>query len=164
MKKFPVFYASFRMPLFIIIVAFIVALAVLRSAFADTPLTWDTPYGTFGLPFSATEALIGYDGVVKQSIAGFSLPVYNDPKGIISLEIGAIAPWQTNEATIQPYCAIGHDLLREIPYLSQFQSAHLNAFGRFDSGAGKAGAGISFSYSFAGGTAPATVAATKPNP
>jgi len=133
------------------------------SVYADaTPLTWQTPYGTFGLPYTATEALIGYDGIIKEAIAGFSLPVYTDPKGIIALQVGAIAPWQTNQATIQPYVAAGHDLLREIPYLSQFQSAHLNLFGRWDSGSGKAGAGISFSYGFAGGTSPAVTNSTPP--
>jgi hypothetical protein len=134
-------------------------LFVLKPAFSDSQeLTWQTPYGTFGLPFSATEALIGYDGIIKEAIAGFSLPVYADPKGIVSLQVGAIAPWQTNQATIQPYVAAGHDIMREIPYLSKFQSAHLNVFGRWDSGSGKAGAGISFSYGFAGGSSPATTA------
>jgi hypothetical protein len=133
------------------------------SAYAD-PLVWQTPYGTYGLPFSATEALIGYDGITKEAIAGFSLPVYTDPKGIVALQVGAIAPWQTNQATIQPYVAAGHDILREIPYLSQFQSAHLNVFGRWDSGSGRAGAGISFSYGFAGGASPATVASGSVTP
>lgn len=115
-------------------------------------LTWDTPVGTFGLPFKAIEALTGYDGINKQAVAGFSLPVYTDPLGIVALQIGAIAPWQTNEATIQPYVALGHDILRDIPSLDEYQSLHLNAFGRYDSGNGRAGAGISFSYAFAGGT------------
>lgn len=116
------------------------------------PLVWQTPYGTIGLPFTASEALIGYDGILKQTIAGVSLPIYTDPKGIVSLQVGAVAPWQTNQATIQPYVGAGHDILREIPYLSQFQSAHLNVFGRYSSATGKAGAGISASYAWAGGS------------
>lgn len=115
-------------------------------------LIWQTPVGTFGLPFKATEALIGYDAVNKQAIAGASLPVYTDPKNIVVLQLGAISPWQTNEAGVQPYVAAGHDILRDIPALQGYQSLHLNVFGRWDTGNGKAGAGIGFSYAFAGGT------------
>lgn len=115
-------------------------------------LTWQTPLGTFGLPLNATEALIGYDGINKQAIAGFSLPVWTDPKNIIALQVGAIAPWQTNEVAIQPYIAAGHDILRDIPALQGYKSLHLNIFGRYDAGAGKAGAGIGVSYAFAGGS------------
>lgn len=115
-------------------------------------LTWQTPLGTFALPLNATEALIGYDVVNKQAIAGVSLPVWTDPKNILVFQLGAIAPWQTNEAGIQPYFALGHDILRDIPALQGYQSLHLNVFGRWDTGNGRAGTGISFSYSFAGGT------------
>lgn len=73
------------------------------SVYAD--MTWDTPYGTIGLPLQSSEALIGYDAVLKQAVAGFSLPVYSDPKKILSLQIGAVAPWQTNGATVEPYVA-----------------------------------------------------------
>lgn len=123
-------------------------------AVARADMTWDTPIGTIGLPLTATEALIGYDAVLKQSIGGFSIPVYTDPKRIVSLQVGAVLPWQTNGPTIEPYVAAGHDILREIPGLSQYQSAHLNVFGRYASNQGKAGLGVSFSYSFV--TAPTT--------
>lgn len=116
-------------------------------SFAD--LTWETPIGTIGLPLTATEALIGYDAVLKQSIGGISVPIYTDPKKFVALQAGAVAPWQTNGPTIEPYLALGHDILREIPLLSQYQSAHLNVFGRYASNQGKAGLGVSFSYSFA---------------
>lgn len=119
------------------------------SLTCQADLTWNTPIGTVGLPLSATEALVGYDAVLKQSIGGFSLPVYTDPKKIVSLQLGAVAPWQTNGPTIEPYLAAGHDILREIPVLSQYQSAHVNVFGRYASNQGKAGVGVSFSYSFA---------------
>lgn len=122
----------------------------LTPAHAD--FVWNTPLGIIGLPFSATEALVGYDAVVKQAIAGFSLPVYQDPKSIITLQVGAITPWQQNGPTVQPYVAAGHDILKEIPGLSQYKSAHLNVFGRWDTDQGKAGAGLSFSYAFAGGS------------
>ena len=116
-------------------------------AHADT-LVWDTPYGKIGLPFSATEALMGYDAVLKQAVAGFSLPVYTDPKQIVSLQVGAVAPWPTNGPSVEPYVAAGHDILRDIPSLNEFSSLHLNVFGRYATQQGKAGLGVSFSYSF----------------
>jgi hypothetical protein len=123
-------------------------------AHAD-PLVWQTPYGQIGLPFEATEALIGYDAVQKQAIGGMSVPFYTDPKGIIAIQVGAIAPWPIgNQATIQPYLAAGHDILKEIPSLNQYQSLHLNIFGRYDTALGRAGVGLSFSYSFASPSVP----------
>lgn len=118
-------------------------------------LTWQTPIGTIGIPLEATEALVGYDGVVKQAIAGLSLPVYVSPGDLIALQLGAVAPWQTNGPTIEPYVAAGHDIAREIPGLSQYKSLHINVFGRYVSNQGKAGAGISCSYSFLGPVATA---------
>lgn len=127
-------------------------LGLLASIAMADPLVWQTPVGTFGLPFSATEALLGYDAVAKQAIAGFSVPVWTDPKNIVALQVGAVAPWQNHDATIQPYIAAGHDILRDIPGLSQYQSIHLNVFGRYDSSKGKAGVGVGVSYAFAGGS------------
>lgn len=126
-------------------------MATVGAANADS-LVWNTPYGTIGLPFSSTELLVGYDGILKQAIGGASLPVYTDPKKIISLQVGAVAPWPTNGAGVEPYIAVGHDIAREIPYLQQFASFHLNAFGRYATAQGKAGAGISASYSFGSGS------------
>lgn len=133
----------------IILMLGILALFYKSSIAGD--LTWTTPIGTFGLPFNATEALIGYDGINKQAIAGASLPIWTDPKNIVVLQLGAIAPWQTNEVGVQPYIGLGHDILRDIPALQGYQSLHLNLFGRWDTGNGRAGAGIGFSYAFAGG-------------
>lgn len=130
----------------------IVILGFVAVAHAD--LAWVTPLGIIGLPVTATEALIGYDAVLKQSIGGFSLPVYTDPKGFVALQVGAVAPWQTNGPTIEPYLGLGHDILKEIPGLSQYKTCHLNVFGRYASNQGKAGLGVSFSYSFAGGELP----------
>jgi hypothetical protein len=132
-----------------------------ERACADT-LQWQTPMGTFGLPFTATESLLAYDGINKVAVAGFSLPVYTDPKGIVALQLGAVAGWQTNEALVQPYVALGHDIAREIPFLAQYNSFHLNLFGRWDSGNGKAGAGVGVSYGFGGGTL--TAPPTTPAP
>lgn len=136
MNKFPAFLAVF------------LTISVMLPIWCDASLTWETPVGTIGVPLEATEALIGYDAVLKQSIAGISLPVYTDPRKLFSLQLGAVAPWQTNGPTIEPYCAGGLDMLKLIPGLSQYQSAHLNVFGRFASQQGKAGVGVSFSYSF----------------
>ena len=149
----PKFYVF---PLFFVFVAAIMIFA-LGMVHAD-PLQWQVPYfGTVNLNLTTSEALVGYDAVLKQSIGGVSLPVWTDPKGIVTLQAGAVAPWPTNAATVEPYLAAGHDILREIPGLSQFNSCHLNVFGRYATSQGKAGAGISFSYAFAGGTsAPST--------
>lgn len=113
-------------------------------------LVWDTPYGRIGLPFQATEAVLGYDAILKQAIGGMSLPVYTDPKSIVSLNVGAVAPWPVgNQATIQPYLSASHNILKEIPTLNQFQSLGVNVFGRYVPGQGKCGLGVSFSYAFA---------------
>ena len=117
-------------------------------AHADT-LTWDTPVGEFNLNLQTTEALLGYDAILKQSIGGASLPIYQDPKDIVTLEVGAVGVWPTNGAGVEPYISAGHDILREIPYLSQFNSCHLNIFARYATPQGKAGLGLSFSYAFA---------------
>ena len=113
-------------------------------------LQWQTPIGLLNLDATTTQALVGYDAVLKQAIGGASLPVYTDPKGIVTLQLGAVAPWPVgNQATVQPYISAGHNLLKEIPALSVYQNAAVNVFGRYDPGQGKAGAGISFSYAFA---------------
>ena len=112
-------------------------------------LVWQTPFGTVGLPFTATNALIGYDAILKQAIGGASVPVYTDPKAIVSVNLGAVAPWPVgNQSTIQPYISASHNILKEIPTLNQFQSLGVNIFGRYDPALGKAGMGISFSYAF----------------
>jgi len=115
-------------------------------SFAD--LVWQTPYGQIGIPLQQTEALIGYDGILKQAIAGASLPVYTDPKAIISIQVGAVAPWPTTAPAVEPYVGVGHDILKEIPGLNQYKSLHLNIFGRYAATqGGKFGAGASVSYS-----------------
>jgi hypothetical protein len=140
------------MKIFPLWIAFVLGIALLglatTKAFAD-PLVWQTPYGTIGLPFSATEALLGYGAISREAIAGASLPVYADPKNIIALEVGAVTAWPTNGAAVEPYLAIGHNIAQEIPILAQFKSLHLNAFGRYVSETGKADVGVSVSYAFA---------------
>jgi len=112
------------------------------------PLKWSTPYGDFNLNLMSTEALLGYDAILKQSIGGASVPVYTSPKNVVALQIGAVAVWPVNGAVVEPYIAIGHDIAREIPFLADFSSFHLNAFGRYATEQGKAGVGVSASYSF----------------
>lgn len=124
--------------------------AIVIPAWGD--LTWDLGnYGTIGLPFQSTEAIIAYDSIGKQALAGASLPVYTSPKNILTLEVGAVAGWQTNGAVVQPLIAVSHDLLPEISQMTglpAFKSAHLGVFARYDATTGKAGVGPSFSYSF----------------
>jgi len=120
-----------------------------RYAFAND-LTWVTPVGTFGLPFQASEALVGYDAVLKQAIGGVSLPVYTDPLGFAALQLGAVAAWPNNGSGVEPYVALGHDFAKEIPALAEYKTVHLNVFGRYATERGKAGVGVSVSYSFAG--------------
>lgn len=117
---------------------------------ANATVTWDTPAGVFNLDLTTTETLIGYDAVLKQAIAGASLPVYTDPKGIVTLQVGAVAPWPNeNEATVQPYISAGHNILKEIPGLQEYQNVAANVFARYVPEQGKAGVGISLSYQFA---------------
>lgn len=130
------------------------ALGLLATLGHSDPLVWKTPYGTVGLPLDATEILSGYDGILKQAIAGASVPFYVDPKNIITASVGAVAPWpNANGPAVEPYVGIGHDVLREIPTLNQFKSLHLNVFGRYAAtSGGRFGAGASLSYAFAGGS------------
>lgn len=138
-----------RSPLFIFAIVIIAILGVIESAFSD-PLIWDTGYGTVDLRLQSSESVVGYDGVLKQAIAGIALPVYTDPKGIVTLHLGAGAPWPVgNQSTIQPIVMLGHNLLKEIPGLSQYSNIQLNAFGRWATNRGEAGAGIALSYAFA---------------
>lgn len=137
--------------------AFVAGIFALSAAMAHAdvldgpkPLQWQVPYvGLVNLNLTTSEALVGYDGVLKQAVGGFSLPVWSDPKGIVSLQAGAVAPWPTNGSTVEPYLAAGHDILKEIPGLGEYSSCHLNVFGRYATAQGKAGAGVSFSYAFA---------------
>jgi hypothetical protein len=133
-------------------VIFALTLCYLKGSaicYADQ-LQWQIPYvGLINLNLNSTEALLGYDAVLKQAIGGASLPIWTDPKGIVALQVGAVAPWPTNGAGVEPYISAGHDIAKEIPGLNQYKSIHLNVFGRYSSSTGKAGSGVSFSYSFA---------------
>lgn len=130
----------------ILSVFIVLGLSVISRA---DPLQWQVPYvGTVNLNLNTTEALIGYDAVLKQAIGGVSLPVWTDPKGFVSLQVGADAPWQTNGATIEPLILAGHDIAKEIQGLNEFKDLHINIFGRWASESGKAGSGIAISYSF----------------
>ena len=141
-----------RSPVFLFALALMAVLWAITAVHAD--MTWQTPYGTLGIPLSATEVVLGYDGILKQSIGGASVPVYTDPKNIIVASVGAVAPWpNTSGVSIEPLVMVGHDILREIPTLNQFTSLHLNIFGRYAATqGGKFGAGVSVSYAFGGGS------------
>jgi hypothetical protein len=119
------------------------SLGLLAGVASADPLVWQVPYfGTVNLNLQTTEAVLGYDAVLKQAIGGVSLPVYTDPKGILTLQVGADAPWQNNNATVEPLILAGHDILKEIPSLSQYKTLHLNVFARYASEQGKAGVGV----------------------
>ena len=121
---------------------------------ADT-LQWNVPnLGLINLNLSTTQTLIGYDAVLKQSIAGASLPIYTDPHNIVTLQVGADAPWQSNGATVEPLVLMGHNLMKEIPMLAQFPNAAVNVFARWSTEQGKAGVGVAFSYAFGGVATP----------
>jgi hypothetical protein len=139
-----------------------IALAVLATvfgasrAFAES-LQWQVPdFGLINLNINTTESLVGYDGVLKQALAGFDLPIYTSPLDLITLKVGADAPWQTEGSTVEPMILAGHNILGDIPALDAYSNLQLNIFGRWAAESGKAGAGIAFTYSFAGGTATTT--------
>lgn len=121
------------------------------GAVSHADMTWNTPIGTIGLPVTATEAVLGFDAILKQSVAGVSLPVYIAPNDLVRLQVGAVAAWPNTGATVEPYIALSHNILKEIPTLNQFKSCEVNVFGRYASEQGKAGLGVAFSYAFAGG-------------
>ena len=126
-----------------------------RPVAAD-PLVWQTPLGQFGLPFTATEIIAGYDIKYNQGVVGASLPIWSLPNDLAALQVGAVGAWATQAANAQPYVGFGHDFARNIPLLAQYKSAHLNAFGRWATDRGDKipiGYGVSLSYS--PGTAPA---------
>lgn len=133
MKKLPVFLVLFLM---------------CGSTKADN-LTWDLPYGigSVGLPFQSTEALFGGDFVLKAGIAGASLPVL-DIKDIVYGQLGAVGVYPGDSPYVEPYLALGIDIKRYVPLLSELKSFKVNGFGRWDTELGKPGAGISISYSF----------------
>lgn len=115
-------------------------------------MSWDLPggIGTIGLPFEATEALMGYDLVLRQAVGGASIPVLTLGKGKWEVvgQVGAVGAWPTDAPAVEPYLAIGKDILPYIPFLKQYKSAHVNGFGRYSTSQGAWGSGFSVSYSF----------------
>lgn len=135
----------------------VIGLAVLLSVsvpcFAD-PLIWSTPFGVVNFNLTTLETGMGYDGYNKKAVAIASVPVYSLPRDILALQLGVDGAWPTGNAPlVEPYVAAGHDLLREIPVLANYKSAHLNIFGRWDTTNGKPGVGASFTYAFGGSPA-----------
>ena len=135
--------------LWVFILMGMAAVACLQGmAHADT-LQWQIPnFGLINLNVKTSESLIGYDGVLKQALAGADLPIWISPKNILTLKVGADAPWQSNGATIEPMILMGHNILQEIPLLAQYPNAQVNVFGRWAAESGKAGAGIALSWTF----------------
>jgi len=140
---------KFRLPFLIVFLAVMAAFALSSRAYAD--LVWNTPYGKIGIPLTQTETLIGYGAISKQAIAGASVPVYTDPKSIVTLAVGAVAPWPTNGPAVEPYISAGHNIFAEIPGLNQYKNVKGNVFGRYVTETGKADVGVSISYQFSTG-------------
>lgn len=125
------------------------ALFPLKPAYAGD-LSWDFGYGSIGLPFESTEALLGYDIILEQAIGGASIPVLKLGSGKWEVDghVGAVGAWPTNSPAVEPYLALGKDIAPYVPVLNQFKSIHLNGFGRYSTTQGKWGSGFSVSYSF----------------
>lgn len=158
-----------RLPVIIIFVAIMAAIWAVQEAFADPgqALVWNTPYGLFNVNPTTSEELIGYDAILKQAVGGIAQPIYTDPKGIITIHLGGVAPWPVgNQATIQPLIAAGHNILKELIPSAQAVNVQMNVFARYVPGNGKAGMGVVASYAPGGAPAlpAATVAPDEPSP
>jgi hypothetical protein len=140
------------------IIGIVISIIFLSTMSFAESLQWQIPnFGLVNLNVDTTEALTGYDAVLKQALAGFDLPLYTCPGDYITLKIGADAPWQNGGgATVEPLILAGHNILGDIPALDAYSNLQLNVFGRWSSETGKAGAGVAFTYSFAGGSATTT--------
>lgn len=134
-------------------ILYIVGLLCMFSGLSyASDMSWDLPggVGKVGLPFEATEALMGYDLVLRQAIGGVSIPVLTLGKGKWEVvgQVGAVGAWPTDAPAVEPYLAIGKDILPYVPFLNQYKSLHLNGFGRYSTSQGAWGSGFSVSYSF----------------
>lgn len=131
-------------------------LLMLAAYVQADPLQWDIPggIGSIQLPFQSTEVFGGYDGVLNQAVTGVSLPVLTLGKlangyRMVDGQVGAAGAWPAERAAVEPYLALGHDVIQDIPSLAQFKSLHLNGFGRYSPQRGGWGAGGTFSWAFA---------------
>lgn len=136
----------------------LLAVIALGSHYAHADgLRWEIPggVGVISLPgsFNELEPVLGYDIVLRQTIAGASVPVltlYREIHGYV----GAIGEYHTQAPNLQPYLAMGINVVRFIPGLNQIKDLTLQGFGRWETSSGGSfeshlGAGFAFGYQFA---------------
>lgn len=124
-----------------------------RHAYAEG-LSWAIPggVGTFQLPGSFKDILplVGYDFVQKQAITGASATLMTLGKEIHGY-VGAVGEWNTQAPNVQPYLAIGADMIRYIPALNQIKDLQLHGFVRYVASSNHhLGSGVALAYSFGG--------------
>jgi len=148
MKKIPAFLALF----------------LIASPLMAANLEWDLgSVGSVQLPWQATEVFYGavrpinaLKSGLTQQIAGASLPVLTLGKlasgyRILDGQLGASATWPVQSSPVNAYCAIGHDVVQDIPGLPPaLHSAHVNGAVTYMPALGGWFAGGTVSYAFGG--------------
>lgn len=111
------------------------------------PIQWELPFGVGSVqfPFQTNRMVGGYDLILNKPIGGFSTDVAHFFR-IFNAQVGAVG--DPKENAVQPYLAAGIELSEKLPILSQYTNLSIDAFGRWDTTVGKAGAGFAASYRF----------------
>lgn len=119
-------------------------------------ISWDIPggIGTVQLPgsFDDISPLAGYDFVQRQTIVGASatlLTLFKEINGYA----GGVGEFHSQKPNLQPYLALGADVVKYVPGLNQFKSLSVQGFGRYSTSASGTfgdhlGAGLAVAYSF----------------
>jgi hypothetical protein len=133
-----------------------------QSVQADA-LSWNLPLGigTVQLPWQSTEVFYGMVRPIRslksglgEQIAGASLPVLTIGKlasgyRILDGQVGAAGTWPVQSSPVNPYFAVGHDVMQDIPGLPvSLKSAHVNGALTYLPGLGGWYAGGTASYAF----------------
>lgn len=137
---------------------FFVLIGIVAVGAQADGLQWQLPggIGTVQLPSTGYDILplVGYDFLQRQEIAGAAtsvLTLFREVNGYV----GAVGEFHSQAPNIQPYLALGADVKKYIPVLSQFQSLQVHGFGRWDTASGGSfeahlGAGLAVAYKFGG--------------
>ena len=119
-------------------------------------LQWNLPWGigTVQLPTEGKDIIptVGRDFVLNDNIGGVSaslLTLYKEVNGYA----GVVGAWDSKDAAVEPYLALGADVIKYVPMFNQFKSLQLHGFGRYSTTHGGSfkehlGAGIALAYSF----------------
>lgn len=137
-------------------------IAALSVASADT-MHIDLPYGigSVQLPWQSTEVVYGAMKSIKgglwHQVAGASLPIVTIgrlPSGyrIIDGSIGAVGAWPAQVDPVDVYGGFGHDIVQDIPGLSEFKSLHANVGTSYSNALTGWCWGGTISYAFGGPT------------